>query len=772
MINQTNPQRIPSSSLHGDVLPDVLPYPSLMGGPPPHAAEDDEIEVRTYFNILFDSRWLIVAFALFAALLGMIYALSVRPVYEVNMLIHVEEETPNGAKNILSEMSSMFGTKAPVSAEMELLRSRMVVTRVVDALRLYIDAQPKYFPLLGEWLAGKNRQLSVPGLFGLGGYNWGAEKLEVSRFDVPEALQNTAFTLTAGADGEYFLAQEGQDFNQVGKAGALLSVAVDGGVIELMVDQIKANPGAQFFLNRKSRVNTINQVQTALVVAEQGKQSGVIGVSLQGPHPQVVTSILSEIGRDYVQQNLARKTEEAEKSLAFLDRQLPELKQQLDQSEAKYNQFRHAHGTVDLGEEAKLSLQQSAAAKARRMELMQKRSDMLTRFTPAHPVLIGINDQLREIDAEINTVANHIKTLPDLEQELVRLGRDVKVNTDLYTALSNTAQQLRVLTAGKVSNVRLVDMPLAPEKPIKPNRPLIVAGATLLGLFLGMLYAFVRKAFIGGIDTPQRIEKLLGSRMVYASIPHSARQVELVKRAGGGIKKMPLLAHSAPEDLAIESLRSFRAALHFVMPTLKNNIVLITGPTSGLGKSFVSINFAAVMAASGKRVLLIDADFRKGHLHQCFDLETQPGHRPPGLSEVIKGEMTLDQVIHRQVITNLDLICSGRLPPNPSEFLMQANFARILAVLSENYDYIQIDPPPILPVSDTLIISQHVGAVFILTRAGVTTEAQITESIKRLNHAGVSPKGILFNDLQVRPGNYDYGGEYGYRDIRQIAYSN
>jgi tyrosine-protein kinase Etk/Wzc len=411
-----------------------------------------------------------------------------------------------------------------------------------------------------------------------------------------------------------------------------------------------------------------------------------------------------------------------------------------------------------------MSLQQAAAARTRRLDLIQKKTELLARFTEDHPIVKGVNNQRMEVEAEIDDVARRIRTLPVLEQDETRLTREIKVNTDLYTALSNTAQQLRLISVGRVSNVRMIDAPMAPEKPVRPNRPLIVALAGVVGLLLGTLVAFARKAMAGGIDTPQQVERLLRARVVFATIPHSVNQEKLMKRQRGEGGMLPLLAQAMPEDVAIESLRSFRAALQFSMPHFKNNIVMLAGPSRNLGRSFVAANFAAVMAASGKRVLLIDADLRHGQLHRYFGIG-----REHGLSKAITGALPVEQVIHRGVMENLDIIPTGPLPPNRSEFLLHLNFGGLLETVSANYDLVLLDPPPILAVADALIIGAHAGAVFILTRAGVTTEVEINESIKRLNHAGISPQGVLFNDMA--PGLGRRGDLYRSEPSGQIGYS-
>ena len=612
-------------------------------------------------------------------------------------------------------------------------------------------------------IADNNEGLTTPGLFGYGGYVWGDEKIAVSTFNVPDALLNRPFVVTAEENGRFRLTEKESNIQLTGTVGTPLAAETAKGPVEITINQLAAQPGAEFSLSRSSRLALIENVQKGLVVGEEGKQSGIISVRLKGEDPQAVHGILNEISKEYVGQNVARRTEEATRSLGFLDKQLPELKQQLQKSEEKYNDFRNKNGTIDLGEEAKISLQQSAAAKATKIELEQKKTELMTRFTENHPVVIGVDNQLREINREIRTTAGHIKTLPNIEQEMVRLSREVKVNTDLYTELLNTSHQLRLLTAAKLSNVRLVDAPMLPERPVSPNRPKVISIALLLGLFLGVVVAFVKKALHAGIDEPEEVEKMLGVP-VYATIPHSKMQKELFEQVTRKSPKLPLLAKISSMDVAVEALRNFRTALQFSMSHSKNNIVLITGPTAGMGKSFVSVNLAAVMASGGKRVLLIDADFRNGHLHRYFDIGRQDG-----LSDAIAGTKRLEQIIHRDVVENVDFISTGSLPSNPAEVLMRPNLGTLLESLSSLYDVILIDGAPLLAVSDTINIGMHAGAIYLLTRAGVTTHGEIAESIKRLSQAGLAAKGVVFNDLALRTGRYGYGYKYG--KYRQVQYS-
>ena len=739
----------------------------LLQPAPTIVQSEDEVEITSYLDLLFDNRWLILKVTLIVALLGTAYAFLTKPVYEATMMVNVEEDKPNTSKNILGDISSLFDVKAAATSEMELLKSRLVVSRAVDELGLYIKVKPKYFPLIGSWLARNSTKISNPGLLGFGGYVWGTESMNVHNFYVPNALQNKDFLVTTEADNQYRITLKEKNIDLHGTVGTPLHANLNNNEsIDLLIDRISAKPGAQFSLEYIPKLAEIENVQSSMTIAEKGKQSGIIAVTVATHDPQLSYDILTQIGNEYIHQNVTRKLEEAEKSLAFLDKQLPDLKKQLEDSESKYYQFRNSHGTIDLAEEAKLILAQSMAEKNKRLELEQKRQELLVGFTTNHPIVIGIDKQISDMNREIAKMDSHIKELPMLEQDLLRLNRDVKVNSDLYAALLNTAQQLRLVKAGKVSNVRLIDSPMLPDEPASPDRPKIIGISVVVGLFLGVAIAFFKKMLNPGIDDPRKIEQMFSARVVYATIPHSQVQERFQSKAGIKLQSQPrpILARMAPGDIAIESLRSFRTALQFSMSHFKNNIVVVTGPTRGLGKSFISANFATIMAASGKKVLLVDADFRDGHLHDYFGVA-----RKDGLSESITGAKTLTKTIHRGVFENLDFLSTGNLPPNPSEFLLHPNFDALLKTVSAEYDFVMVDTPPILAASDTVIIGALVGAVFILARAGVTNESEINESIKRLNQAGIAPKGILFNDLKVRAREY---GRYSYGNSHQIAYAS
>lgn len=730
--------------------------------PPVILSGDGDAELASYVDTLIQARWLIAAVALLVMLVGIMYAFIVNPVYEASLMVQVEEKGQREPKNILGEAGAIIDYKTPASAEIELLRSRLVISRAIDQLSLSISAQPKRFPVLGRWAAALQLDDILPALRGLGGYAWGNESLAVESFDVPEHFEGRPFHLRALGRGHFVLSEPKAGLSFEGVVGDNLSAPTLHGPINLRIAQLNATAGTRFTLARNSRVATIDAVQKALSVAEIGRQSGVVVATLKGDSPDRVYRLLSAIGHEYMAQNRARRTEDADKSLAWLNQRLPEVKQQLEQAEARYNQFRNAHGTVDIGEEGRVNIQRSAAARTRKLDLEQKRNELLARYTSEYPAVVALEQQLGEVNRELRDAAAQLRQLPMLEREMVRLAREVKVNNELHTALLTSAQQLQLITVGRAGNVRLVDAPERPGTPVTPNRPRIIAAAIFGGIFLGVLLAFLRRAMQTAIDDPEDVERLFGLP-VYASIPHSPMQQRLDENRSDPTLTA-LLSRIASMDVAVEGLRSLRTALQFCMSHGSNNVVLITGPTEGIGKSFVAVNLASIIAASGQRVLLIDGDLRNGQLHRYFH-----SPRAGGLAEILWGGPP--GRILQPVLENLDFISTGALPPNPSELLMRPTFADMLAELSPQYHVVLIDSAPLLAVADSLVIGAHAGAIFLAARSSVTRPGEIAEAMKRLARAGLAAKGVIFNDASLRPGRYG-GNRYGYGRFRQLGYAD
>ncbi|RQR29934.1 tyrosine protein kinase [Burkholderia sp. Bp9142] len=720
--------------------------------PSPESGLGDEPELVRYVDLLLTNRWLVVGIAAVVFALGTAYAWLARPIYESNLLIQVEDGT-GAADSLLGSVSSLFDAKIQAAAEIEILQSRMVVGHAVKNLRLYIDATPKRFPLIGKAIAARAHGLSRPGLFGFGGYGWGTESIDIGTFDVPRAFEGDVFELTALPGGRFRLENGDLDQPIEGALGHLVESTQAGGTFRIRVDALHARPGVVFRVERHSELKTLQQLQKHLNVSEIRKQSNVINVSLKGEDPDTVANILNTIGTAYVAQNVKRKSAEAEKSLAFLENVAPQLKQNLEQAEAKFNAMRRKRGTFNLGIEAQAYLQDSIATQATLLALQQKRAEASTRFTAGHPEMQALDRQIEAAKQKIDGLSARLHAFPDVEQDELRLRRDVEVGNEMYVGVLNNIQQLKLVSAGKVGNVREVDNAPVPEEPVEPRKALILALSAILGVMLGVTAAVAREALFGGVTDADDIERRTGLN-VYGTIPDSAAQRAAAASAARRGSVPSLLADENPYDPSIESLKSLRTALGLALLDADNNRVLLTGPSPGVGKSFVSSNLAAVMAAAGQRVLLVDADMRRGHLNKSFDVPSAPG-----LSDLLTGRVSLHGATLRGVSKGLDFIPTGATSQHASELLLGEPTIRLLDEMSAAYDVVIIDTPPVLAVSDASILAPHCATTLLVTRARQTTIGEIAESSKQLNRISSGLLGVLFNGVDTRA--FGYRSRYG-----------
>ncbi|MFT4437028.1 polysaccharide biosynthesis tyrosine autokinase [Caballeronia sp. 15715] len=729
-------------------------------------SDRNDIGLVRYVDIVLANRWLFFAVACLVLAAGTAYSFLARPVYQSDILVQVEQESPTNAKSLLGDVSSLFDVKTETTAQIEVLRSRLVVGNAVDSLKLYISAEPLRFPLIGNWISQWNKGLAKPGLLGLGGYAWAHESISTDLFDVPEDLEGEDFKLIALGNDRFIVKQKLLDAPIYGRVGQTVISDGSAGKITLHVQSLHANPGTEFVLVRNSRLKTLENLQNKLVIVEKGKESGIIDASLTGTNRQLTAQILNNIADGYVAANVARKAAEAENSLAFLSDLLPQLKKELGSSEENYNALRVKRGTFDLSEEGKTYLKESVDLQTGLIALKQKRTELTEHFTGEYPAVRSIDQQIAALNDKVAAVSEKMTQLPELEQESLRLMRDMRVNNDLYVGMLNNMQQLKLVKAGKVSTVRLLDRAMVAKDQIKPNRPILIAGSVVLGLVLGVLVTLLRHVVRRGVTDPRDIEQETGLS-VYATVPVSRMQATLEMNTQARKHGAFLLAEHSPADPSVESLRSLRLALQLSMSEAGSNRVLLTGPSERIGKSFLCANLAAVMTGSAeKRVLLIDGDMRKGHLNRYFGRNPQPG-----LADVLTSSVTLNQALQRDVAPGLDFLANGTMPPNPAELLMSDQMSRLLDSVGDIYDVVLIDTPPVLAVSDAAILAHRCGTVFLVARFGVTSVGEVRESAKQLRYANVLLKGIIFNGFDPVAYRYSFASPAGRNQYRSYHYA-
>ncbi len=700
------------------------------------SSSSDEIDLAKLFGQLIDGRWLIISITTVFAIAGIAFALLSTPIYKADALVQVEQKSNGGMSALVGDMGEMFASESSSTTEIEIIKSRMILGETVDKLNLTTVAAPQYMPIIGKGLSrlmGEDKAINV------------------SRFDIPRYIDEPNFTLVLedAEKGTYTLFDANERKVLTGKVGEL----ADNKDYHLFVMQLTGSTGDVFTVAKISRFDAILALQQTLSISEKGKQSGVLQFSLEGENKAKIEAIINDISQNYFLQNIARNSAEAEQSLEFLTAQLPAIKDKLTASENVLNDYRLERKSVDLSLEARSALDVLVKLESQLNELTFKESEISQRFTKDHPAYKSLIDKRRVLLGEKERLNGQVQKLPKTQREVLRMQRDVELNQQIYIQLLNKTQELNIVKAGTVGNVRILDTAQAYSRAVKPKKPLIVVLATLLGGMLSVAIVLLKAAFHRGVENPDEIEAL--GIPVYASIPKSNWQEKLDIRYNK--KKVrhleTLLAESNPADLSIEALRGLRTSMHFAMMEAKNNVVMITGPAPNIGKSFVAVNFAAVIAKTGQKVLVVDADMRKGYMQRYFGMKWDNG-----LSDYLSGKLPLEQSIQKSEVENLDVMTRGQVPPNPSELLMTKRFSDFIDWASDNYDLVLIDTPPVLAVTDPSIVGALAGTTLMVGRFDQTSVKEIDVARHRFEQAGIEVKGFILNAVEKKASSsYGYG---------------
>ncbi|EMN1249939.1 polysaccharide biosynthesis tyrosine autokinase [Acinetobacter baumannii] len=712
---------------------------------------EDTIDLKELFFSLI-AQWKLIALCVILSVVCALLYLRVTPdTYSVDALVQVEDSKGASAA-LLGDLSQMIEQKSPAQAEIEILKSRLVLGSVIKDLHLNIQVSSTENTLTHRLLSDADYKTEYTTKSVI--FKDGLKSFDIRQFEIPAYyldknllldFDKQSLRLTDPVTEEVILTVPLNQVNHVAGPHGLWKVAI------FTKDQFDAT----YNIKSLSLPIAVNAISANYAVAERGKLTGVLGLNYQGQDKEHITKVLNAILATYSAQNIERRSAESAQTLKFLDEQLPDLKKQLDDAERQFNKFRQQYNTVDVTKESELYLTQSITLETKKAELEQKQAEMAAKYTAEHPAMREINGQLAAINKQIGELNSTLKQLPDVQRQYLQLYREVEVKTQLYTALLNSYQQLRIAKAGEIGNVRIVDTAVEPVEPIKPKKLLVLILSVFVGGFIGALIALLRNMLRTGIKDSGQIENEM-DLPVYATVPRSPIQesrIKILKKK----KSIPILAVKNSDDIAIESLRSIRTAIHFALANAKNNIIMIAGPSPEVGKSFISTNLATIFAQGNKRVLLIDADMRRGYMHKYFDVDVKPG-----LSELLSGQADLQKVLHKTQVANLDVITRGKSPTNPSEILSSNQFKELLEQLQSQYDHIIIDTPPVLAVTDSIIISQYTGVNLIVARYAKSQMKELELTVNRFEQAGVKVNGFILNDIQRASAGYGYGYNYAY----------
>ncbi len=672
--------------------------------------------------ILWEKRFLLLLFIVLGAVVGGVIGLWIRPQFTSDALLQIDVKG-NKAGKAMGEMGALLEVASPADAEIELIKSRMVLNFVVSEEHLSYSATPQ---------GALNRLLHREG------------RMDIDYLDIPELARADRWqAVVTGADTYAVYSPEDTKLVE-GKVGNLLKAYYAGDSLRIRVNLMRASIGEKFVIRQSNPLLAVRGLASSLKVAEKGKQTGIIGVSYSHRYADRAASILNTIANTYVRQNVEMRSAEAEKTLEFLETQLPGVKAKLDSAEKVLADYRHRIGSVDMTGETQAHLSKEMDLQRQLLQLEQQRQEATRLFKEEHPAVVTITKQQDKLRGELSRLKKNAESMPITQQEVLRLQEDVAVNNAQYTSMLNNIQQLRVVRAGEVGNVRIVDFAQIEPLQSKPKKFNILICSVAASFMVGVLLVFLLRMMKNGVRSSQELEHAT-EVSVFAKIPESRNRHLRNKHS-----KLTLVENS-PNDQASEAFRTLQTAIDFSLSE-GQKVLMVCGLVPGVGKSFVSKNLAAVYAMNEKKVLLIDADMRKGFIRSS---------KYAGLTEVLSGKIGWREAVADSRLPGLHVLGCGKRLMSPSELLRRKTFKNLLEEMKSEYDMILVDTPPVSMVTDAELIYPLVDFALMVIHYGNDSLGQIKENLANLRRYADKPCAFVMNHCEYEPGHYYGYGYYG-----------
>jgi tyrosine-protein kinase Etk/Wzc len=701
-------------------------------------AAADDIDITAILHELRGHQWLLLLTTLVCFSFGLLYALKLPAEYQSHLLLQVAGKKGGmGTSDITKQiMSGGSSNSDSVSTQMALMQSRFILEPVIESLGLNIQVKEQSHSISSKFLPWVHPKV-----------------LPMVMFKVPKESINQTFQLVVDQSQQIRLYGEGHQLLLSGVMGQVLKSA--DGKIQLQTENVILPEGTTFHLVKHSSAAEAKSLAASLQVEEAGGKNkfdatGVLNLFFKGKNKKEVVRILNAIAETTQMKNAQNKAEEASQTLTFLHEQLPVTKAALEFSEKKFNQFRVKSGKFDIKIQTQFLLQQQAGLDQQLEALQLKEMEMKQEYKKAHPFWLAQATQVEAVLRQRKKLEAQLKKLPALDQVAVNLMRDVEVKQSLYLLLLNQIQELEVIKAGTVSDVRILSHATYPDSALPGKGKMMVLWSAIMGFMLGVIIIFGRKMLSSRIDDPYWSERYLSLPNI-GIIPYCSEQKESVI----SMKTLPLIAHLHSKSLATEAFRSLRTSLQVTLATASNHAISILGITPNVGKTFVSANLSYLLAAAGKRVLLIDSDLRKGRVHQYFGLKASPG-----LSDVLEKHLLVEEVVQVTMHSNLTVIPRGSYPKHPAELLGSERFKAFIQTCSKQYDLILIDTSPVLLVTDAVLVASNTATNLLVFGSGAHEPGEIERAMKRLQNAGVHVNGSIFNFHKGQTKNYYYEKYY------------
>ena len=698
--------------------------------------DNNTITLLEAMQILWEKKFTLLLFILVGGLVGFSIANWLRPQYTSDILLQIDAKGGNATK-AMGEMGSILDVASPADAEIELIKSRMVLSYVVEAERLCFNATP---------VGAVDRFTHKEG------------RMDLDSLYIPTLARAEKWMARAVDENTYEVISPEEQVILEGKVGELYKAPYAGDTLDIHVSKMLAQPGQEFVLSQSGLLGAIAALKGGLKVAEKGKKSGIIEASFNHRYPDRAASILNTVAKTYLRQNVEMRSAEAAKTLEFLEKQLPGVKAKLDSVEKILADYRYSIGSVDMTGETHAHLNKESEIQRQILDLEQQKQAAMRLFKEEHPSVQTLIRQQNRLRAELAKLKKTAEKMPLTQQEVARLKEDVAVNNEIYTTMLNNIQQLRVVRAGEVGNVRIVDFAQINGAPSKPKKMNIIICSVAASFMLGVLLVFLLRMMHNGVRSVTEIERETNTS-VLAKVPqHPDTGLNLKFR-----KTRKTHVQTDPDDPLSESIRSILTAIDFSFNMNKEHqVIMVSGIMPGVGKSFISTNLAATFAMVGKKTLFIDADMRKA---TCRFTKV-------GLADVLMGKVTFENAkIASPNLPNLDILESGKFTLSAFELLRGDMLKKLIDEIRPQYDAIIIDTPPTNLVTDAYMVCPLIDFALIVLHYGRHSMDSIKESLQTLERYCDKPKAFVLNHCEHRHG-YGYGYGYGYYGSKSKKHKN
>jgi tyrosine-protein kinase Etk/Wzc len=731
--------------------------------------EEKQVTLNDYLRILIRRKWLILLFVVCLTGSAVLFSFLVSPVYQASTTIMIEQE--GGMEDHIFTLSTMMRSESKIRNQVEILKSRTLaeeVTKAVlespykEAFKNMATAERKIPPSNEQMARVIRENLNIaplrdtdiievkmnapdPGLAAFlantAASEYHKQSLRISRGEISEVRQFLQNQLQIIQDS-LLLAEEGlRDY--------MLSEDVSA-LPEETKEMVKQLAEFESLLNEAKIELESNQKRLSYMKRQLDERKG----QLLDEITQISTPVIQNLRNEMAELEALR----AEYVSQGVEEMHPKMKQILNRIKETKNKL--------IGETSQL-VSRNLTLK----DPLGYSQDLLGNILNLEIEIQSLSAKADGLQKIVNRYDAKMNKLPGKSLKLARLERSTKVGENIFLMLKEKYEETKIKEAGQIGNVRIIDRAVPSDSPIKPRKKLNVLLGAFLGLVLGMGSAVLLESLDNSLKSIEDLEDLgvpvLGHvpriRETHKHRKHKTRTKGPTDQTGGRIASH-LITSFAPKSPISEAYRTLRTNIQFSSLDHPPQTILLTSPGPAEGKSTTVANLAITFSQMGTKTLLLDTDFRRPILHSIFGLEKEPG-----ITNYLAEKTPLEAIIRKTPVENLDVITCGVIPPNPSELLASEKMKEFIAQLKKSHHMILFDSPPVIAVTDAVVLSLFLDGVVLVVCSGQTSHQGLTRAKSLLENVSAKVMGGVLNKIEAKSsyGSYHYYYYYHYYGDRK-----